>query len=278
MLLVLLATPAWADGMDAFSFDQRPGAQLPRDATFSDAAGRQVTLGGLGGKPLVLAFGYYHCPNLCGVVREDMFAALQRTGLAAGRDYQLAFLSIDPNETPRDAAAAQASDLARYPGDADEWHFLTGPAASIEAVAAAAGYRSRYDPALAQFLHPAGLVFATPAGVVSGYLLGVGYSPGDVQAGLARAARGEIGQTASPILLMCFHFDPTTGRYTLAIMKVLRIAGVVTVLGIAAIVFVAHRRRRSITMQRKAMNVAAAGVLPGLPPDGDALPRMRTSS
>ncbi len=249
LIFLLLATPAWADGMDAFAFDQKPGAQLPLDAAFTDAAGRPATLGALGGAlggmPLVLAFGYFHCPNLCGVVRDDMFAALQRTGLVAGRDYQLAFVSIDPNETPADAAKAEADDAARYPADPAGWHFLTGAAASVEAVAAASGYRSRYDAATAQFMHPAGLVFATPAGIVSGYLLGVGYSPGDVAAGLDRAARGEIGQKASPVLLLCFHFDPTTGRYTLAIVKVLRIAGVVTVLGIGAIVFAAQRRRRS---------------------------------
>ena len=277
MLFALLAAPAWADGLDAFAFDQKPGAQLPLDAAFNDAAGHPVTFGSLAGKPLVLAFGYFHCPNLCGVVREDMFAALQLTGLQAGRDYQLAFVSIDPHETPKDAAIAQASDLARYPADPAGWHFLTGSAASIEAVEAAAGYRSRYDPALAQFLHPAGIIFATPAGVVSGYLLGVGYSPGDVQAGLARAARGEIGQKASPILMLCFHFDPATGRYTLAIMKVLRIAGAVTVLGIGAIVFAAQRRGRSNEKQRKAgqrgpgqhealNDVPALALPPKLPP------------
>jgi len=289
VILMLLTVPAWADGLDAFAFDQKPGAQLPLDAVFSDAAGHPVSLGSLGGKPLMLAFGYFHCPNLCGVVREDMFAALQRTGLEAGRDYQLAFVSIDPHETPKDAAEAQANDRARYPADADGWHFLTGDAAGIEALEAAAGYHSRYDPALAQFLHPAGLVFATPAGVVSGYLLGVGYSPGDVQAGLGRAARGEIGQKASPILLLCFHFDPTTGRYTLAIVKVLRIAGVVTVLGIGIIVLAAHRRR-FIETQRKMVNDASARVLAPAPPlhdagwwvndkpvAGAALPRMRTS-
>ncbi len=255
---MLLAWPARAEDMEAFAFDQKPGAQLPLDAAFTDASGHSVTFGALAGKPLVLAFGYFHCPNLCGVVREDMFAALQRTGLAAGRDYQLAFVSIDPHETPKDAAQAQADDLARYPADPAGWHFLTGAASSIEAVEAATGYRSRYDPALAQFLHPAGLVFATPAGVVSGYLLGVGYSPGDVQAGLARAAKGEIGEKASPILLLCSQFDPATGRYTLSIVKVLRIAGVFTVLGIGAIVLAAQRRRRVVAARRETRNDASA--------------------
>ncbi len=254
-LFLICATPAIAGDFDAYAFDQRLGSQLPLAAPFKDATGQPTTLGDLGGKPLALEFGYYNCPNLCGVVRDDGFAALQRSGLVSGRDYELAFVSIDPRETPADAAKAQADDLARYPAEGDRhsgWHFLTGDAASIEAVEAASGYHSRYDAQLAQFLHPAGIVFATPAGVVSGYLLGVGYTPGDIEAGIARAARGEIGQEASPVLLLCFHFDPTTGRYTLAIVKILRIAGLITVLGIGAIVFAAQRHRRSARVGVKA--------------------------
>ena len=192
LLIMLLAVPALAvppsaQEADAYAFDQKPGSQLPLDAPFTDAAGRPSSLRALGGKPLVLAFGYFHCPNLCGVVREDMFAALERTGLTAGVDYQLAFVSIDPSETMPPMPSTVTDDLARYPtarsqtggdqtahsqtahsqtggdqiGD-DGWHFLTGPATSIDAVTAAAGYRSKFDPALSQFMHPAGLVFATP--------------------------------------------------------------------------------------------------------------------
>jgi protein SCO1/2 len=246
-LPLLAGLPARAaEDAAAFAFHQQPGRLLPLAATLRDEAGGDTSLGRLGGgAPLVLAFGYFHCPNLCGVVREDLFAALARAGLAAGRDYQLAFVSIDPSETPADATRAKADDLARFPADPAGWHFLTGPQTSLEAVEAAAGFRARFDDAQKQFLHPAGVVFATADGAVSGYLLGVGYTPGDVQAALGRAARGEIGQAASPILLLCFHFDAVTGRYTLAIMKVLRLAAGITVLTIGAVVVLAHRRRRA---------------------------------
>jgi protein SCO1/2 len=245
--LLLAGLPAGAaEDAVAFAFHQQPGRRLPLEATLHDEAGRDTSLGKLGGgAPLVLAFGYFRCPNLCGVVREDLFSALARAGLAAARDYQLAFVSIDPAEAPADAARAKADDLARFPADPGGWHFLTGSRESLEAVEVAAGFRARFDDAQKQFLHPAGVVFATADGAVSGYLLGVGYSPGDVQAALSRAARGEIGQAASPILLLCFHFDAVTGRYTLAIMKVLRLAAGVTVLMIGVVVALAHRRRCS---------------------------------
>ena len=113
--------------------------------------------------------------------------------MTAGRDYSLVALSIDPSETSADAAAAKADDLQRYPapGAAQNWHFLTGTADAVQAVADAVGFHDRFDPELKQFAHPVGIVFATPAGIVSSYLLGVGYQPADVRLGVTRAAIGK---------------------------------------------------------------------------------------
>jgi protein SCO1/2 len=79
---------------------------------------------------------------------------------------------------------------------------------------------------------------------VSSYLLGVGYEPGDVRLGVTRANLGSVAAAALPVLLLCFHFDPQTGRYTLAIMKLLRLAGLITVVTIAATLFLAFRREK----------------------------------
>ena len=82
-----------------------------------------------------------------------------------------------------------------------------------------------------------------PRAQISGYLLGVGYSPGDLELGVTRASNGGIEQ-ATPVLLLCFHFDPTTGRYTLAITKVLQLAGLLTVLTLGTLIGLAFRRER----------------------------------
>ena len=105
--------------------------------------------------------------------------------MTAGRDYTLIALSIDPSETVADAKEAKAEDLSRYPlpGGQQAAHFLTGSSDSVQAVADAVGFRDRFDPDLKQFLHPAGIVFTTASGVVSSYLLGVGYEPGDRETG-----------------------------------------------------------------------------------------------
>ncbi|HVZ10297.1 SCO family protein [Rhodopila sp.] len=246
LLGLCLVLPAHAASLAAFGFTQRQGAALPLDALFQDADGRRDTLGDfLARRPVILALGYFHCPNLCGVVRADLMEALRSSGLAAGRDYTLLAISIDPSETAADAANAKAEDRARFNPDhaGEAWHYLVGTQAGINAVQRAVGYHSRFDSRLKQFLHPAGLVIGTPDGRVSGYLLGVGYSGGDLNAAVMRAAGGATAR-ALPVLLLCFHYDPATGRYSLAIMKVLRLAGLLTVLVLGGVILLVHRGAR----------------------------------
>jgi protein SCO1 len=210
LILLLLLASGFANAAPApdfsdFSYQQKLGSALPLHEMFRDETGGSVRLANLGGKPLILALGYFHCPNLCGIVRSDLFNALGETGMTAGRDYTLVALSIDPSETSADAKAAKAEDLSSYPlpGAGQGWHFLTGRADAIQSVAHAVGFRDHFDPALKQFLHPAGIVFVTPTGIVSSYLLGVGYQPADVRLAVTRADRGTIAAAALPILLLC---------------------------------------------------------------------------
>ena len=245
-LLALLPQSRAEDPGD-YAFQQRPGASLSADAMFTEADGRRIRLGDLfGQRPLVLALGYFHCPSLCSVVRDDLLEALSHTGMTPHTDYDLLVVSIDPRETPSDAAAAAADDEARYPAPGADrgWHFLVGDPGAVEAVTRAVGFKSRYDLHLKQFLHPAGLVVLTPDGRVSGYVLGVGYHPGDVRAAVTMASGGGIAKAALPLLLLCFHYDAATGRYSLAIMKVLRLAAVLTVATIGVVLLLAFRRER----------------------------------
>jgi protein SCO1/2 len=197
------------------------------------------------GMALILVPAYFHCANLCGVVRASLFLALEPTGLQAGRDYVLAVLSIDPAETSSDARHAKSADLAAFalPGDA-HWHYLTGSAQNIQAVIDAVGFRERRDQRSKQFIHPAGLVFLTPKGIVSSYLLGMGYTSAQVRTAIGRAREGGVATRGSPLLLLCFHFDETTGRYSLEIMKLIRLAALLTVVTVAGVLFLLFRRER----------------------------------
>lgn len=237
------ATPA---DPERYSFFERPGIELPTQPVFLDADGRAVRLNQLSqGLPLIVVLAYFHCSSLCGLVRSSLFEALGAAKLSAGRDYALAVVSIDPHEVSADARAAKASDLAAFGllGAGRFVHYLTGQAGDIQALADVVGFRDRFDPDSNQFVHPAGVVFVTASGRVSNYLLGVGYAPSAVRAALERAAAGGIAAVGSPLLLICFHFDPTTGRYTLEILKLLRLAGIFTVLTVAGVLFLLYRGR-----------------------------------
>ncbi len=247
-LLLVLALPCRAaqPSTDGLAFTQHPGAAVPLDAAFTDSSGAVRTLGQwASGKPSLLILGYFHCPSLCGVLRDDAFAALAGAGLSTPGDYTVLDLSIDPHETPADAASARADDLQRYPvpGAVEGWHFLTGRPADVAAIAAAVGFHSRWDDQLEQFLHPAGMMVLTPKGRVSSYLLGVGATAPALHDALMQAHDAVIAPPAPPILLYCFHYDSTTGRYNLVVTKVLQLGAVLIMLTIGGLFVILQRRK-----------------------------------
>ena len=253
--VLALCSPLYGAGLaraaapdpSGLAFVQRPGNQIPLEAAFMDQSGAATTLGAaMDGRPTVLQFGYFACPALCGLSRDDILAALAGSGLQPGTDYRFVFIAIDPAETPRDAAAALTSDQTRHPlpGNPTASQYLTGPAA---AVAAAAGFPSRYDTLLKQFLHPSGVVVLTPDGVVSSYLLGIGYAAQDMRAAVLQAGQRVVAPPKpNPILLLCFQYDSTTGRYTLAIMKVLRLFAALTLIATIGTVLYLRRSERRV--------------------------------
>jgi protein SCO1/2 len=240
LILVLVAAVARAADLEALDWVQRPGMQVPVDAPLVGADGTATTLAQLAvGRPLILAPGYFKCPNLCGVIRDDLFAALGAGTLQPGRDYVVALLTIDPAETPQDAQAARNAVLDRYPQA--QFAALTGPAASLAAIAEAAGFRARWQNEAKQFFHPSGVAFLTPTGAVSSYLFGVGYAAEDVERAVVDARSGAF-RRAEPVHLFCFSYDPVTGRFTATVMQAVRLAGIVTVLAIGGWLLVLRRR------------------------------------
>jgi protein SCO1/2 len=226
------------------AYRERPGNPVPMTLPFRDADDRVKSLADIAqGRPLILVPAYYDCTSLCGLVRSSLYGAL--AALADTGNYALVILSIDPEETAASARMAQSHDQhALNAVHGLQPHYLTGAAANIQAVTDAVGFHDRRDPATGQFMHPAGVVFLTSRGTVSNYLLGVGYTPAQVRSALQRAQAGLLAQVGAPLLLLCFHFDETTGRYSLEVMKVLRLAGYLTVLTLLGVMVLMFRRER----------------------------------
>ena len=228
-------------------FDQNLDRPVPLDVEFRDEEGRTVRLGDyFGAKPVVMAFVYFDCPMLCTMVISSITSSLNVLSLDAGGDFEVVMVSFDPRETPALAAAKKNEHLRRYdrPGAPAGWHFLTGGQASIDRLTRAAGFRYTWDDETKQFAHPAGLVILTPDGRLSRYLFGLDYSPRDLRLALVEASGGRIGNAVDAALLYCYHYDPTTGRYGLVVMRLVRIAGVATLLALGTFIVVMVRRER----------------------------------
>jgi protein SCO1 len=232
-------------------FEQHPGAALPLDARLLDEDARPVTLGDYFRVPVVLVLEYLHCPNLCGLTLAGLVQAVDDIPMEAGRDFAVVAISIDPREKPTDAKRAKAGYLARAARPhAGGWHFLTGSEREVGRIAAQIGFHALYDEATDQYAHPAGLIVATPSGSIARYFPGVDYRSADIALALRQAKAGRIAAPASPLFLLCYGYNPTTGEYSLMIGRVLQIAGGATAASIAFAIFLALRRERRVKGQR----------------------------
>lgn len=241
---------------------QKLNGPVPLDLPFRDETGKTVRLGDYfsGKRPVVFALVYYKCPRLCQVQMDGMVQGLRDLRFDAGKEFEVVVVSIDPRETPKIAADKRWEMLGVYgrPGTEDGWHFLTGDASSIQPLAQAVGYRYVYNPqalaSVGQYAHAAGIQILTPRGRVARYFNGIVYRAKDLRLGIVEASEGKIGTPLDKALLMtCFAYDPATGKYGFAIMKMLQATGTLTVAILATFMLVMFR------MDRKRAQAGLAG-------------------
>jgi protein SCO1 len=233
--------------------DQKIGQQLPLDLVFRDETGRDVRLGEFFGKrPVVLALAYYECPMLCTQVLNGMTGALKTLSFDAGREFDVVVVSIDPKDSFRLAANKKLTYVNHYgrPATAGGWHFLTGTDASIKPLADAIGFRYAYDANLKQYAHGAAIYVATPKGLVARYLMGIDFAPRNLRLALVEASNNQLGSVADQVLLLCYHYDPATGKYSAATLTAVRIGFIATVTGFLTFLFVSLRRERRAAARR----------------------------
>ena len=244
---------------DEIGIEQRLGETLPLDLSFVDEAGRTVPLGGyFGEKPVVLALVYYECPMLCTQVLNGLLRSLKVLAFSVGDEFDIVTVSIDPGESASLAAAKKREYTGKYRRESGSkgWHFLTGSNDQIEQLAESVGFRYQYDEETDLYTHASGIMLLTPQGELSRYFYGVEYAPKDLRLGLIEASENRIGNPVDQLLLLCFQYDPATGKYTLAVLNSLRIAGFATVLGLAVFVGAMLRRERRQTRRLEGNDIS----------------------
>jgi protein SCO1/2 len=235
--------------------DQRLNHTVPLDLSFRDETGDVAPLSRyIAERPVVLALVYYECPMLCTLVLNGLVSSLKAMSLNAGEDFDVVAVSIDPTETPEMAAAKKETYLHAYrrPGAAEGFHFLTGDDASIRRLADAVGFRYRYDEASGEYAHSAGIAVLTPSGRIARYFYGVEYSPRDLRLGLVEAADERIGSAIDQLMLFCFRYDVASGKYSAAVLNLVRLGGVLTVAAFGAFVIASRSRETRLRAAKQA--------------------------
>ena len=237
--------------------DQKLGDQLPLDLPFVDSDGNPVHLRDyFGDKPVILSLVYFDCPMLCTQVINSLLRAMNVLSFGAGTEFDVLTISIDPGETPELANQKKIEYLKNYRGreGSTGWHFLTGDQQQIDQLAAAVGFRYEYDEPTDQYIHASGIMVLTPEGKLARYFYGIDYPPRDLRWGLVEAADGAIGNPVDQLLLLCYSYDPMTGKYGLYIRNSLRIGGLATILALGSFIVVMLRRERRGELQQPQSN------------------------
>lgn len=232
--------------LEDVGIDQKLGESLPLDITLRDENGSAVKLGTyFGERPVVLSLVYYKCPMLCNQVLNGLTSALDVVSFDIGKEFDVVTVSFDPRETSELARNKKETYMQWYkrPGAAEGWHFLTGDKESIDKLTDAVGFHYKFDQSTDQFIHASGIMIVTPQGKLARYFYGIDYAPKDLRLGLIEASNNKIGNPVDRLLLYCYHYDPAAGRYGAAIMNILRAAGLFTVAGVVAMLWLLRRRR-----------------------------------
>jgi len=248
--LALTAGPARAQ----YSADRPVGATAQQAPAWQKNAGIEQKLGDFfnHNRPVMLALMYYDCQMLCPQVMHGMASALRQSGFRAGREYDVVVVSIDPADTPANAVAEKQHFLSMIDADpsaANSVHFLTGPQGSIADLAQATGFHYVRVPGpdgkMTQFAHSSVIMIATPDGRMSKYLFGVDYQPRDVRLALIQASTRHIGTLSDLVLIYCCSYSPSQGRYTVAVLRILGLAGLGSLLAVIGMLWLLSKKPKN---------------------------------
>jgi protein SCO1/2 len=240
--------------LNKVGIDQKLNEQLPLDAVFKDEQGNEVRLGQFfnQGKPVVVSLVYYQCPMLCNQVLNGMLGSFRQNAFNIGEQFDVVTVSFDTKETPQLAAEKKQTYVKGYNrvSGAAGWHFLTGDDANVKRLTDAVGFRYTWDEQTKQFAHASGIMIATPEGKLARYFYGIDYPPKDLRLGLVEASANKIGSPVDALMLYCYHYDPSTGKYGVVIMNVIRLAGIITIILIVGLLLLLRKISRKRMVYR----------------------------
>lgn len=228
------------------------GEAVPETLSFTDQDGKAVTLGDYlhGGVPVILTFNYSSCPMLCSLQLTAFVEGLKKLEFSAGKQFRIVTVLLDPKETNDSAHRFRARYLSQYnrPGAEPGWTFLRGSDENIHALAKAVGFTYNYNEARAEYVHPAAITLLSPEGKVARYLYGLEYPDKTLRLGLVEASEGRVGTSFDKLVLYCFHYDSSEGRYAPIVARIMQLGGGASLALFAGFLTILIRRDKKRTL------------------------------
>lgn len=230
------ASEANARLLEKLQIQEKLGEYLPDDLLFTNENGEEIKLASLfeSGRPVLLNLIYFSCPSICSLILNGVADAVEQVRWTPGREYDIITISIDANENHTLASEVKNGYVSRMnkSGIQEGWHFLTGTQENIDRISQAVGMPFIWSEEAQEFLHGSAIMFISPEMRITRYLYGVSYREMDVRNALFDAAGGRVGSTLERIALYCFTFDPDSGSYVPYAMNIMKVSGVVILLGL----------------------------------------------
>jgi protein SCO1/2 len=220
--LVLLTVPAaassGADDARVTAALQTSAAAIGRvlpDLAFTDVDDKPFRLFDQRGKPLLISMVYTGCADVCPLIVENLYKAVDVAQEALGVD---AFTTVTIGfDTAHDTPERMRAFARAHGADLPNWYFLAADNASIEALTVATGFT--FMPSAGGFDHMAQVTIVDHDGAIYSQVFGGAFTPQAVVEPLKDLLFGNrrpvplLTQVSERIRLFCTIYNPNTGRY-----------------------------------------------------------------
>lgn len=224
--------------------EKRFGAMAALDTPWKTSEGKDIILNELfNKKPVILVPVYFKCPMLCQLILKGLANGLNKIDFLADNNFDLIVFSINPDESLENAAGSKKEFLKLYTESrhAQGVNFLTGSQTAIQTLTKSVGFKYEKDPVSGEFVHSSILVFLSPEGKIMRYMSGIEFDARSMKLGLIEAANGKVGSFWDQILLICYHYNPAKGKYSMAVDRILQVTGIMTALSLFGFIFFSLR-------------------------------------
>ena len=202
-------------------------------------------------KPIVLSFGYYTCPLLCGFVlqgKKEVLQEVEKNGLTAGKDYRVISISFDKKDTVENAQRyyeRYSIPEKKVNEDLPNWSFLVGNEKTINNITSQIGFQFKWIEANQEYAHAAAIYIITPERKISRYLYGMQFNAFDIKLALIEAKKEAIRTTFEKVLLYCYRYDSNSRGYVLYARNIMKASGIFTIIFLSCMLLYFFKKEKN---------------------------------